>query len=496
MRTAEVRLEILCENLRDRDVISKSDPCAVVFLEEKRVGSLMGYPGSMPPGPPSQHPMYMNMEQAAAASPYEVSHWREVGRTESIKDNLNPHFSVHVTVPYRFEELQNIRIGLWDIDSASAKLDRHDFLGDIRTTVGDLVASGVTSKDLAAPGRNQKTLLGGRRNLGKITIIVHENQQGGKLLVKGRFSGKKLAKRDLFSSDPYIIFTQLGVRGEQSRSQVFKTEVVLRNRNPVWRPVKFKVDLPKGGNHSHIKLELKCNDKDHMSCDDEIGIARCTLQELEQVDKLPLIYTKRKNRRGYTNSGHILVQNVKAVRMPSLIEYLQGGLKVNFSVAVDLTASNGDPRDPNSLHHDQSYGQNQYLRALKAIGTIIQPYAPNDHMFAAYGFGAELPGQSGTAAGSASFCFPLNLAPDPRCRGIEGIIDAYTRVLRTVRLSGPTNFAPVIEKAARTAAARRNSSDEQNVSVDFTRVLYSLLTFFSMCTTVRPTSNSHRRRCH
>eukprot|EP00171_Calliarthron_tuberculosum_P019738 IDg19738t1 len=206
--------------------------------------TLGGYP-AQPGGPSQSHHSYMGVEHAAAASPYEVTHWREVGRTESIKDNLNPHFSVHVVVPYRFEELQNIRIGIWDIDSGSSKLERHDFLGDFRTTLGDLVALGVSAnKELSYPNlRDKKKFLGGQHKLGDITIIVHENRDGGKLLVKGRFSGKKLAKRDLFSSDPYIIFTQLGVRGESSRSQVYKTEVVPRNRNPVWRPVKFKVDL-------------------------------------------------------------------------------------------------------------------------------------------------------------------------------------------------------------------------------------------------------------
>lgn len=501
MRVAEVRLEIACENLRDRDFVSKSDPCAVVFLEEKRVGAPGGYPGGLPGGSSSsQHHIYMSVEHAAAASPLEVTHWREIGRTESIKDNLNPHFSVHVTVPYRFEELQNIRIGIWDIDSGSTKLDKHDFLGDIRTTLGDLVASGVTSKDLSYPNvRDQKKLLGGRRNLGKITVIVHENRDGDKLLVKGRFSGKKLAKRDLFSSDPYLIFTQLGVRGDSSRSHVYKTEVVRRNRNPVWRPVKFKVDLPKGGSHSHIKLELLCNDKDIMSCDDEIGIAKCTLAELESAEKLPLMYTKRKGRRGYTNSGHIIVQDIKAVRMPSLIEYLQGGLKLHFNVAVDLTASNGDPRDPNSLHYlDQNFGANQYVRALSAIGNILQSYAPNDNMFAAYGFGAELPGQTNVA----SSCFPLNLSSDPRCPGVNGIINAYTRVLRTVRLSGPTNFSPLIETVSRTAAARRNDKGEQNVSyllqligaIRFVSIslLTTLYVFFC---TVRRSVNLHRRCC-
>jgi len=474
IQASEVRLEISCKNLRDRDIISKSDPCAVIFLEEKRYGAPGGYPG-MPGsmnnmGPPqAQQFQYLQFDHPSAASPNEVSHWREIGRTESMRDNLNPHFSQHVTVPYRFEELQNVRIGIWDIDTRSKDLHTHDFLGDIRTTLGDLVASGVTEKNLTYPkAKDNKTFTGGKRSLGSITVIVHENRDGGKLLIKGRFSGKKLAKRDLFSSDPYIIFTQLGVRGATSRSQVYTTEVIRRNRNPVWRPVKFKLDLPKGSTYSHIKLELLCNDSDKMKRDDEIGTAHCTLEELLKVDKLQLKYQKnhKAGRMGgmggkARDAGYIICQDVTVSRMPSLSEYLTGGLKLHFSVAIDLTASNGDPRDPASLHYQQSGYDNQYVRALKSIGDILAHYAPSDGMFAAYGFGAELPGQTGIA----SSCFPLSLTQDAKCFGINGVVDAYQRVLHNVRLSGPTNFSPLIEEATRNSAARTNNAQTQNYDV-------------------------------
>ncbi|NWS50649.1 CPNE5 protein, partial [Probosciger aterrimus] len=37
--------------------------------------------------------------------------------------------------------------------------------------------------------------------------------------------------------------------------------------------------------------------------------------------------------------------------------------------------------------------------------------------------------------------------------GIEGVLEAYHRSLRRVQLYGPTNFAPVVNHVARTAAA-------------------------------------------
>lgn len=49
-------------------------------------------------------------------------------------------------------------------------------------------------------------------------------------------------------------------------------------------------------------------------------------------------------------------------------------LQLNFTVAIDFTASNGDPRSPESLHYINSYQMNHYARALYAVGEIIQDY--------------------------------------------------------------------------------------------------------------------------
>lgn len=41
----------------------------------------------------------------------------------------------------------------------------------------------------------------------------------------------------------------------------------------------------------------------------------------------------------------------------SFIDYIQGGTELACTVAIDFTASNGDPFSPNSLHHITSYGR-------------------------------------------------------------------------------------------------------------------------------------------
>lgn len=41
----------------------------------------------------------------------------------------------------------------------------------------------------------------------------------------------------------------------------------------------------------------------------------------------------------------------------SFLDYIAGGMQINFTVAVDYTASNGDPRMRTSLHYHDPSGQ-------------------------------------------------------------------------------------------------------------------------------------------
>ena len=60
--------------------------------------------------------------------------------------------------------------------------------------------------------------------------------------------------------------------------------------------------------------------------------------------------------------------------------------ELNFIVAVDFTASNGNPSDSNSLYYNDPTGApNQYITAIQPVGNIIQDY-DSDKLFPALGF--------------------------------------------------------------------------------------------------------------
>ncbi|XP_078393531.1 copine-7-like [Cetorhinus maximus] len=123
-----------------------------------------------------------------------------------------------------------------------------------------------------------------------------------------------------------------------------------------------------------------------------------------------------------------------------------GGCQIHFTVAIDFTASNGDPRNSQSLHFINHSQPNEYLKALTAVGEICQDY-DSDKRFPAYGFGARVPPDY-----EVSHDFPLNFnAANPECDGIKGLISAYQKCLPKIKLYGPTNVSPIISRVSRLA---------------------------------------------
>lgn len=116
-----------------------------------------------------------------------------------------------------------------------------------------------------------------------------------------------------------------------------------------------------------------------------------------------------------------------------------------MSVAVDFTASNGDPEDEKSLHYlgekeDGTFEMNSYEIAIEKIGNILDFYA-HKHKYWAYGFGATLPGES-----DVSHCFPLNKNDkDASITGLGEVLRLYRKTLKEVQLNGPTRFHQVLE---------------------------------------------------
>ncbi|XP_070254462.1 copine-7 isoform X1 [Myotis yumanensis] len=176
----------------------------------------------------------------------------------------------------------------------------------------------------------------------------------------------------------------------------------------------------------------------------------------------------KQKKRHYRNSGLVILADLKFSRVYSFLDYIMGGCQIHFTVrpqdprplhpagqvAIDFTASNGDPRNSCSLHYISPFQPNEYLQALVAVGEVCQDY-DSDRRFSALGFGARIPPKF-----EVSHDFAINFNPeDDECEGIQGVVEAYRNCLPRVQLYGPTNVAPIISKVARVAAAEESTGE-------------------------------------
>ncbi|XP_017340153.1 copine-8 isoform X1 [Ictalurus punctatus] len=410
----KVELTVSCRNLLDRDTFSKSDPICVLYT------------------------------QTVASR-----EWREFGRTEAISNTLNPDFVRKFILDYFFEERQNLRFDLYDLDSKSENLSKHDFLGQMYCTLGEVVGS--------TGSRMERTLMGiPGKNCG--TIIVKAEELGNcRESVLLQFCGNNLDKKDFFGkSDPFLVFSRSNEDGTYTICH--KTEVVKNTLDPVWQAFKIPVRALCNGDYDRtIKIEVYDWDRD--GGHDYIGEFKTSYRELSKGQSQFSVWEvlnmkKKKKKKKYLNSGTVTLLSCLIDVEVTFLDYIKGGTQINFTVAIDFTASNGNPSQPTSLHYMNPYQLNAYAMALRAVGEIIQDY-DSDKMFPALGFGAKLPPD-----GRVSHEFALNGNPEnPYCSGIEGVIEAYYQSLKSVRLYGPTYFSPIINHVARYASLIKDGSE-------------------------------------
>ena len=82
--------------------------------------------------------------------------------------------------------------------------------------------------------------------------------------------------------------------------------------------------------------------------------------------------------------------NSQRTDRPEFVDYLSGGCQMSLAVAIDFTASNGDPRQPGTPHYfhpPESKEWNDYEKAIFAVGSILAKY-DSDQRFPVWGFGA------------------------------------------------------------------------------------------------------------
>ena len=90
-----------------------------------------------------------------------------------------------------------------------------------------------------------------------------------------------------------------------------------------------------------------------------------------------------------------------------------------------------------SLHEISPLSLNPYQQVIMCLGKTLELFS-YDGLIPAYGFGDIVTQDKDV--------FPLK-DPDGICQGFQGVLQAYNEITPKIHLYGPTNFAPLINKA-------------------------------------------------
>lgn len=412
--SSQIELSLSASNLRDRDVLSKSDPMAVVYVKRKD-GQL-----------------------------------EEIGRSEVVLNSLNPVWITKITITYQFEVVQPLVFQVYDIDTQfhnvpakMLKLEEQQFLGEATCLLSEIVTKPTGLLTLHLEHKESK---GAPENQGQITIHAEEFI-GSKTMTEVIFRCSNLENKDLFSkSDPFLMISKPTESGVQI--PIYKTEVRKNDLNPVWNPV--VLNLQQVGNKEN-PLVIECFNFNSNGKHDFMGKVVKSLAELEKIHGIQhgenLFVPVDAGGQTKVLKSQLFVERFSEAKRLTFLDYITGGCEMNFMVAIDFTASNGNIRLPDSLHYiDPSGRPNAYQRAILEVGEVLQFY-DTDKRFPAWGFGAR------PIDGPVSHCFNLNGSTyHSEVEGIQGIMSSYISALHNVSLAGPTLFGPVISAASQIAS--------------------------------------------
>ncbi|GJJ72780.1 hypothetical protein EMPS_05138 [Entomortierella parvispora] len=409
----KLELKIKCKGLADLDILSKSDPQCFVFLMDAKTRTWCKEP---------------------------------VGKTEMVLNKLECEFVKSIVIDYRFESIQPIRFTVVDVDNQNnPSWQAQELIGHFDTEVGKIIGS--RGRTLA--GRLEHPQ---HRNSHRGTVIVSaEEQSQSKKVIKFNIEATKLTKKGFFSSDPNSFFVIHRASENGVFSPIYQSNVVRSKSNPIYAEFDIKeIQLCNGDPHRQLKIEVKKfkDNGQHVTIGNTPVFTFAELMNTSMPKAFPLSPMPA--------GTDLLIRRMIVTEPPSFLDYLAGGVPLNLVVAIDFTQSNGDPRHPQSLHYRNPSGENDYTRAIRSVGNILQCY-DTDKKFPCYGFGLRVNGQ-------VSHCWALNGNPEyPEVDGVDGILAAYWHALTYSELYGPTNFAPVINQTAAICNQHRGGMEEYYV---------------------------------
>ena len=262
---ARLQISVSCEHLADMDTFSKSDPLCVMSWKDEK------------------------------------GKWWEIGRTEVIKNTLNPSWKAQFIVEYRPEQSQVVSFEVYDWDTKNYKLKRQDFLARLECPL-KLIATakgGHISCNKKGPSRKGKF------------FIMAEEMSNVKDVIKMQVAARGLDKKDLFGkSDPYFVISKIS--GHSHWTVVTRSTVMTNTLDPKWPMIDIPVATLCNGDDSR-QLKFEVFDHDNRGDDDLIGAFITNLSELKDAvtknSTFPCVNSKKLGKKKYVDSGKLYLSH-------------------------------------------------------------------------------------------------------------------------------------------------------------------------------------------
>lgn len=405
-----------------------------------------------------------------------------LGKTEVIKNNLNPDWTRVFIFNYDFGKPLRIVVNIFD----HVRKGDNKPMGSAIFEVGSILGSKGNTKA-------QKLKVGG-------VIYVRVEKSVGKGLLNFRLIAESLknVERGFFQgkSDPFFELARndLGIQGTEWNT-VYRSQVIYNSLNPHWREDSIELSVLCGDN---LNLPILCSVWNHEKNGKHspLGQFQTTVKGLITnvfPSSFNLVNIKKKK-----TVGKIIVQKAELVNHspkflqetsttcnviedinsphdhqglpesttnrfrpsdytlrntpsePEFIDYIHGGCEINLCVGIDFTGSNGNPLIPGSLHYQYPDGsKNDYEKVISAVGSILTHY-DTDKKIPVWGFGAKY-------GGVVRHCFQCGCKSE--VHATDGILKAYRQTFQSgLIMSGPTDITEILRMAAACSKSRQEEA--------------------------------------
>lgn len=346
--TTKIELTLSCTNLLNLDIASKSDPYCLLSMKERWQDNLS---------------------------------WKQIERTETIDNCLNPQWAKKFIVDYKFETIQEMKFEVRDDDSGG-KCGKFQLLGVFETILSEIVSH--SGKQFVGKLKSQLA-----EDCGEI-ILVAEEVSYCKKIVEVEFKAENLKRQSwLKRNDPFLVISRSNEDG--SYSVVKRPGTIESPRNPsMWKlsfqkPIwKLSIRLTSLCNGDYDRsIKIDCYDRHGNGNHKLIGTCDTSLRTME-VETLTLYKARIQSKSNCRPTGTLKIVKFQITDEVTFMDYIRHGTQMHFAVAVDFTQSNVDHTNPTSLHHLDANDLNPYQIALRSVGEIIQHY-DSSQLYPAFG---------------------------------------------------------------------------------------------------------------